>query len=109
MFEWCRLDINLKKTFVMFITNKRVKLPKTININGSEIQVVSSFKILGIIVENKLNFLEYFPLKNFFIYVSVLSYNFLETYKLFIFQHRLIHRVLLLTHKIINKTVSPIN
>ena len=62
LFEWCRfnrLDINLKKTFVMFITNKRVKLPKTININGSEIQVVSSFKILGIIVDNKFNFLEY--------------------------------------------------
>ena len=49
----------MKKTFVMFITNKRVKLPETININDSEIQVVSSFKILGIIVDNKLNFLEY--------------------------------------------------
>ena len=35
--------------------------------------------------------------------------NFLEKYKLFTFQHRLIHRVLLFTHKIINKTESPIN
>ncbi len=37
LLEWCEfntLDINWSKTFFMFVTNKRVKLPKEINISS---------------------------------------------------------------------------
>ena len=42
----------------MFITNKRVKLPNEIYINGFYVKVVDSFKLLGVIIDNKLNFSE---------------------------------------------------
>jgi hypothetical protein len=46
----------------MFVTNKRIKLPKEIavckDINGKDIQVsvVNNFKLLGVTIDNKLNF-----------------------------------------------------
>jgi hypothetical protein len=46
----------------MFVTNKRINLPKEIavckDINGTDIQVsvVNSFKLLGVTIDNKLNF-----------------------------------------------------
>ena len=42
----------------MFITNKQnINIPEFININGNEVKVVSEFKLLGIIIDNKLNFI----------------------------------------------------
>ena len=58
--KWCTfnmLDINWKKTVIMFITNKyRQEIPQQISVNGHTIQVVSSFKLLGVTIDNKLNF-----------------------------------------------------
>ena len=59
---WCRrnrLDINWSKTFFMFCTNKRIKLPKEIIVDGVKVQVVESFKLLGVTIDNKLNFLQH--------------------------------------------------
>lgn len=185
LMSWCsfnKLDLNLKKTFIMFITNKRLKLPQMIQTNGSDIQVVSSVKILGIIIDNKLNFLEYasklrlivtkklysikrlfflctsvkiqffksfilpyfdycssifiyFPkvtlqkINNCFNYCLFKLFKFkfsiknssseeeksfnrfndlLENYNLFTFQHRLIYRILIFIHKIVNDDTSPV-
>jgi len=164
----------------MFVTNKRIKSPQVIQTNGSEITVVSSIKILGLIIDNKLNFLEYasklrltkklFSIKRlFFLWTAVkiqffnsfiLPYfdyccsifiyfpkitlqkinncfnfclfklfkfkfsieikscndgkslncfnNFLGKYNLFTFQHRLIYRIFIFIHKIMNSYNSPI-
>ena len=57
--EWCkhnRLYINWTKTFVMFITNKRIEIPKEIKINDKTIEVVDKFKLLGVTIDNKLKF-----------------------------------------------------
>ena len=61
LIAWYRFnkhDLNWSKTFFMFITNKRVKLPNEIYINGFYVKVVDSFKLLGVIIDNKLNFSE---------------------------------------------------
>ena len=62
--EWCKfnkLDINWSKTFFMFVTNKHIKkkLPKFIAINGVQVEVVESFKLLGVTIDNKLSFTKY--------------------------------------------------
>ena len=69
--EWCEfnaLDVNWDKTFFMFVTNKRVKLPTEILVNTkivngkiveTKVRVVSSFKLLGVTIDNKLNFSEH--------------------------------------------------
>jgi hypothetical protein len=58
------LDINWSKTFFMFVTNRRVKLPKEITVNSKnvnnklieiKVSVVTSFKLL----DNKLTFTEH--------------------------------------------------
>lgn len=58
--DWClnnRLDINWTKTKIMFIHNKRnVVLPKEFVFEGTTIEIVSEFKLLGIILDNKLSF-----------------------------------------------------
>jgi hypothetical protein len=55
-------------TFFMFITNKRVKLPKEITVGSKlvndksediKVSVVDMFKILGVTIDNKLNFVEH--------------------------------------------------
>ena len=59
MIEWCllnRLDINFKKTYCMIVTRRRIVIPKTISINNVDIEVVDSFKLLGITIDNKMNF-----------------------------------------------------
>jgi hypothetical protein len=48
----------------MFVTNKRVKLPKEITVGTNKIEdikvsVVDSFKLLGVTIANKLNFTEH--------------------------------------------------
>ena len=70
--EWCYLnktDINWTKTEIMFISKKMSinsegfyrlqKFPSSISIDGNIINVVSSFKLLGITIDNKLNFLKF--------------------------------------------------
>ena len=71
LLDWCqfnKLDINWSKTFFMFITNKRVKLPKEITVGSKlvndksediKVSVVDSFKLLGVTIDNKLNFGEH--------------------------------------------------
>ena len=64
MIEWCKfnkLDINWSKTYFMFITNKRIKnkIPNDIVIDGSTVKVVTSFKLLGVTIDNKLVFDQY--------------------------------------------------
>ena len=62
LLEWCKfnkLDLNFKKTYFMFVTRKHVVLPSFINFNNVDIEVVSSFKLLGVTIDNKLTFLKY--------------------------------------------------
>jgi exonuclease III len=58
--RWCnfnRLDINWSKTKVMFIHNKRnVNFPSTISFDDHEIEVVDEFKLLGVTIDNRMNF-----------------------------------------------------
>ena len=63
MFEWCfknKIDINFTKTYAMFITNSRSVLPEILElhdeVNTIKIQVVSTFKLLGVTLDNKLTF-----------------------------------------------------
>ena len=62
LINWCqfnKLDLNWSKTFFMFITNKKVKLPNEIEVGKNMVQVVKSFKLLGVTIDNKLNFSEH--------------------------------------------------
>ena len=64
LFAWCnfnKLDINWSKTFFMFITNKRInkELPTKIQVDNILVDVVTDFKLLGITIDNKLNFEKY--------------------------------------------------
>ena len=43
----------------MFIKNKRYDYPKQIIINGNEVKVVDSFKLLGVHLNSKLNFVNF--------------------------------------------------
>ena len=59
LLEWCKfnkLDINFKKTYFMFITRKRVVIPKSIKVNNIDIDVVPSFRQLGITIGNMRSF-----------------------------------------------------
>ena len=60
---WCkfnRIDINWKKTKIMFVSNKRnLNLPKFVTIDQNTVEVVDNFKLLGITIDNKLTFLKY--------------------------------------------------
>jgi len=40
----------------MYITNKRVVIPKSILINNQAINVADKFRLLGVLVDNKLKF-----------------------------------------------------
>jgi len=53
------MAINWEKTKIMFLTKSKVKLPKSINIFGSDVEVVSDFKLLGICIDNSLTFSKY--------------------------------------------------
>ena len=49
--------INWSKTEFMFICDKQnMVLPSSIMIDGNDVKVVSSFRLLGVILDNKLNF-----------------------------------------------------
>ena len=58
LIEWCifnRLFINLSKTFITFITNKRVVTPVHLDIGDIRLVAVKKFKLLGFIIDNKLD------------------------------------------------------
>lgn len=67
--HWCKynqLDINWTKTKAMFISKKmdttserrtRLHFPSHIRIGDNDVEVVQSFKLLGVTIDNKLNFL----------------------------------------------------
>ncbi len=55
-FQFKTIDINWSKTDFMFVTNQRIKPPKEIQLNESTIEVVTTFKLLGITIDNKLTF-----------------------------------------------------
>ena len=62
LLDWCKfnkLDLNWSKTYFMFITSRRVKLPIEILVSGLLVKVVDTFKLLGITIDNKLNFEKY--------------------------------------------------
>jgi len=63
LINWCKfnkLDINWAKTDFMFVTNKRIKAHKVIDITaGISVRVVEQFKLLGVTIDNKLNFETY--------------------------------------------------
>ena len=57
--EWCkhnRLYINWSKTYIMIISNKRFQMPKCIDFENTSIEVVETFKLLGVTIDNKLTF-----------------------------------------------------
>jgi hypothetical protein len=59
LLAWCthnRLDINWTKTFLMVVTNKRIKIPPSFTFNNIEIKCVEEFKLLGVTIDSKLNF-----------------------------------------------------
>jgi hypothetical protein len=69
--KWCefnRIDINWSKTFIMFVSNKRIKPPKEIMLNDGNrshtVTVVSKFKLLGVTLDDKLKFDFTFELRN---------------------------------------------
>ena len=43
----------------MFITNKHVLTPSVIDFNGNSIKVVNSFTLLGVTIDDRLNFNKY--------------------------------------------------
>ena len=61
--DWCRfnkVDINWAKTMVMIITKKKnIEIPEYVTIENINVQVVDSFKLLGITIDNKLDFSKY--------------------------------------------------
>jgi len=99
--DWTRynkLFINWSKTKFMFITRLRSKqdLSSFIELNGNKIELVNDFKLLGCIIDNKLNFDKYvksisksvyskiFSIKNLFF----LSLNIkLQFFKSFVLPH----------------------
>ena len=55
-----RIDINWSKTKLMFISSKRnTDFPTYIEIDGNSIEVVDKFKLLGVTINNRLNFVHY--------------------------------------------------
>ena len=78
----------------MFVTSKRIKAPKEIEITaGISVKVVEQFKLLGVTIDNKLNFETYalmikksvnrklYSILNvYFIYVNLLNYNFSKSF-----------------------------
>jgi hypothetical protein len=85
----------------MFITNRRVKLPKEIIVfdkivNNKQsiikVEVVETFKLLGVTLDNKLNFLEHcsnlkkvinrklFSIKRFFYLATSVKIHFFKTF-----------------------------
>ena len=50
------LFINWSKTFIMFVSHRRVDLPSCLSFGSFSVEVVSKFKLLGIWLGSKLIF-----------------------------------------------------
>jgi hypothetical protein len=62
LLEWCELNylyVNWTKTYAMFITNKRLVLPKALSVEAFNIEIVEKFKLLGVTIDTKLNFVDH--------------------------------------------------
>ena len=63
LINWCdynRIDINWSKTYIMIITNKRLEPIQQVFINENiQIQVVHEFKLLGVVIDDRLNFIKH--------------------------------------------------
>lgn len=62
LMNWCkynRVDINWSKTYCMFINKTRNITPDEILIDNKRVEVVSSFRLLGVTIDNKLSFLHH--------------------------------------------------
>jgi hypothetical protein len=60
--EWCKhnkLYINWAKTFNMFIHDKRIVVPDFFEINDTRINTTKTFKLLGVNIDDKLQFIDY--------------------------------------------------
>jgi hypothetical protein len=44
---------------MIFVTNKRIKMPELLNFDNITIKVVDRFKLLGVTIDSNLNFLAY--------------------------------------------------
>ena len=63
LLNWCssnKLDLNWSKTYFMFIKNKRFSYPLNICIDNLIVDVVDNFKILGVTIDSKLTFNDFF-------------------------------------------------
>ena len=62
LLDWCqhnRLAVNWTKTFLMLITNQRISHPTNIDCDGTQIALVKKFKLLGVLIDNRLNFMDF--------------------------------------------------
>ncbi len=60
LLDWCnynKMDINWSKTYFMFVSgNRKVKTPNEILINNNVVSIVNEFKLLGVLIDNNINF-----------------------------------------------------
>ena len=60
LLDWCsgnRMDINWSKTFFMIVTakhSKNLNLPSSIRVVDNDVLVIDDFKLLGVLIDNKL-------------------------------------------------------
>lgn len=105
--EWCecnRLYINWAKTFVMFATNRRkvdIEKVDSIRVDGADVKAVSTFRLLGITLDTKLDFVKHasdvalsatrkmFALKRIFYLSDAVRIHFLKTFILPCFDYGL--------------------
>ena len=86
--RWCkynRTDINWSKTEIMFICRKMSKdsqgkkklfsFPESLNVFGNLVKVVSSFKLLGVHIDSKLNFRKHVSQLRIAINKRIYSFN----------------------------------
>ena len=82
MLNWSKINclkINWSKTYLMCISdkknknNKHIIYPLNLNICGHDVEVVSKFKLLGVILDNNLNFIENFENTSRKVYSSLFS------------------------------------
>jgi hypothetical protein len=100
---WCalnRLDINWSKTFIMFVTNKRLSLPSSVDLNSVSVSVVSEFKLLGVTLDNKLNFSKQVSIVCKQINSKLFSIKLIK-YGLYSFEYRFLFRLLTFTNKLV--------
>jgi len=93
LIEWCKfnkVEITWSKTYIMILTNKKYVPFDSFVHRSIKIGVVSSFKLLGVLVDNKLTFTDHatktcaqinnIRLKEFFIFLMQLKFNFFKTF-----------------------------